>query len=137
MPIEQTPKVNGHIREAQRRGALPSNLTNVINSIAQKQAQLGPNFTIVHDRERRVTMFDTASKDPWIQKHGVGFMTWNDKGQISWIQTQDEYLRKGVAQALLDHVRKNIRPDIHHSTDLSASGAGFAKADIARRRGNA
>ena len=100
-------------------------------SPAQRHADGGlkPGWNIVQDKENRVVMYDQNNKDPWYQKFGIGYMAWNKQGQITWVQTQDDYLRQGVASALLNHVRATIRPDIQHSTELSDSGAAFAEAD--------
>lgn len=95
---------------------------------------LKPGWKVVRDRDNRVIMFDTNNDDPWYQKNGIGYLAWNKDGQISWVQTQDDYLRQGVASALLNYVRNNIRPDIRHSTELSESGAAFAREDIRRNR---
>lgn len=95
---------------------------------------LKPGWKIVRDRNNRVMIYDTKSEDPWFKKNPIGYLAWSEDGQISWVQTQDEYARQGVASALLDYVRRNIRPDIRHSTELSESGAAFAQADIRRNR---
>lgn len=99
---------------------------------------LPPNMRIEHfpnarhPGSGRVTAFDDDLDSPWHAQHGVSSLSWNPQGQIAWVQTNHEgYERRGIPTALLNHVRQHIRPDIHHSGDLSDSGKAWAESDPA------
>lgn len=50
-----------------------------------------------------------------------------DAGEVSWLRTEKEFRRKGVATAMFNHA-KELDPSVKHSTTRTNSGDKFAKS---------
>ena len=96
---------------------------------------LPPGLRLEHPKPNQVVAYDDDNPDPWLSRFGVGVLSWDDDGVISWVAIQDDaYKRRGVATAMLEYAR-TIRHDIRHSDELSESGAGWAQAVGSRTAG--
>jgi GNAT superfamily N-acetyltransferase len=58
----------------------------------------------------------------------IGRLSWDDKNTVEWITTHPDYRGHGVASQLFDWAKQNMVPDIQHSTQLTPSGAAFARS---------
>lgn len=100
---------------------------------AGANGSLPPGLRLVNDKSNRVMAYDDDSTDPWTRQYGVGILTWDEDGVITWIAIQDDdYLRRGIGTAMLEYARTHVRSDIRHSTELSDSGAAWARATGSR-----
>jgi GNAT superfamily N-acetyltransferase len=72
---------------------------------------------------------DEHGHDNWLS--GI---TWGPDGTIGHVETKPDHQRKGLATQLFDYVKQNHRPDLQHSTTLTADGAGWAAAEQARQQ---
>ena len=91
-------------------------------------ADLPSGLRFENPKPNQVVAYDDDNPDPWLARFGVGVLSWDDNGVISWVAIQDDtYKRRGIATAMLEYAR-TIRPDIKHSDELSDSGSGWAQA---------
>ena len=75
----------------------------------------------------RIVALDPSTPHQTYQMYGVGMLSWNEEGQISWVQSYEGYERKGMATRMLEEARKH-RPDIHHSDELSSDAQQWIRA---------
>lgn len=91
-------------------------------------ADLPPGLRMENPKPNQVVAYDDGNPSDWHARFGIGVLSWDDDGVITWVGIQgDEYHRRGIATAMLEYAR-TIRPDIKHSDELSESGAGWAQA---------
>lgn len=91
-------------------------------------ADLPPGLRMENPKPNQVVAYDDGNPSDWHARFGIGVLSWDNDGVISWVGIQgEEYQRRGIATAMLEYAR-TIRPDIKHSDELSESGAGWAQA---------
>lgn len=96
------------------------------------------------DYRREQVEYDGEAKSPteldlsdYGQPVGSGI---NDEDYIGWpgsvgnISVDDKYQRQGIGLAMFDHVKKNYRPDLYHSFDLTDDGYAFSRAEKNRSK---
>ena len=53
---------------------------------------------------------------------------------ISNVHVHDDWKRRGIADAMFDHVQKNYMPELRHSYDLTSDGHAWAQKEEKRRK---
>lgn len=80
----------------------------------------------------RIVAFDDDNTSDWQRQYGIGMLSWNAQGVVSWVQVyEDEYQRRGVASAMWEEAKKHRR-DLRHSDELSESGAAWSRTVAGR-----
>lgn len=75
----------------------------------------------------RIQAWDDEGATGSYVQYGVGMLSWNQRGVISWVQANEGYERKGLATRMLQEARKH-RPDIRHSRDRSDAAKAWIKS---------
>jgi GNAT superfamily N-acetyltransferase len=55
-------------------------------------------------------------------------LSWDNQGKIDNVDTKPEHQRKGLANALFQHVLDNYRPDLMHDRSLTADGRAWSES---------
>lgn len=69
-----------------------------------------------------VDLFEPGGKD-------IGGLNWyDDDDEVSMIDIDPEYRRRGLGTELFNHVKDSINPHLEHSDELTPDGAAFVKS---------
>ena len=72
----------------------------------------------------------SGPSEPVGSGEGDGDIDW--PGTVSDIHVKDEYRRLGIADAMFDHVKRNYRPDLRHSSERTPDGYAWSEHEQSR-----
>lgn len=108
----------------------PSKVRRVTSAkTAGANGDLPPGTTFTYEERDgggRVVAWNPAATGSHAQ-YGIGMISWNARGTITWVQAYEGWERRGLATRMLEEARK-YRPDIKHSRDRSDDAKAWIKA---------